>query len=82
MQRIAVWGMKCVSYDYGFESDLATKWKTLDHTTPYQSGRTKRLGTHKENHPAPGDSEDEEDVSGEEDDAYHDATGGVPSDQE
>ena len=36
--------MKCVSYDYEFESDLATKWNALDHSTTQRSGRTKRLG--------------------------------------
>ena len=25
--------MKCVSYDYEFESDLVTKWQALDHAT-------------------------------------------------
>ena len=30
MQRIVVWGMKCISYDYDFESNLATQWKELD----------------------------------------------------
>ena len=30
VQRIVVWGMKCVSYDYDFENDLVTKWKALD----------------------------------------------------
>lgn len=29
-QRIVVWGMKCVSYDHGFEVDLATKWQELE----------------------------------------------------
>jgi len=30
MQRIVVWGMKCISYDYDFESNLATQWEELD----------------------------------------------------
>jgi len=30
MQRIVVWGMKCILYDYDFESNLATQWEALD----------------------------------------------------
>jgi len=45
MQRIVVWGMKCVSYDYGFENDLATKWHALDRGTPQRSGGTKPSGS-------------------------------------
>jgi len=68
MQRIVVWGMKCVSYDYEFETDLATRWKALNHPAPEQSGRTKRSVTHKKNRrrqtrgrqrPIQDDSEDE-----------------------
>lgn len=34
--------MKCVSYDYDFESDLTTKWKALDRAAPQPSAGTKR----------------------------------------
>jgi len=62
--------MKCVSYDHDFESDLVTRWKALDHTTPQQSGGTKRSGTLRKNRrrqgkkqePVSDDSEDEEGV--------------------
>ena len=37
--------MKCVSYDYAFESDLATRWKALDRSTSQGSGGTKRSST-------------------------------------
>jgi len=37
--------MKCVSYDYGFENHLATKWKTLDNATPRESAGTKQPKT-------------------------------------
>jgi len=37
--------MKCVSYDYGFESDLATKWQALERATPQGSGGTKPSGS-------------------------------------
>lgn len=37
--------MKCVSYDYDFESDLTTKWKALDRATPQPSAGTKRSGS-------------------------------------
>lgn len=29
--------MKCVSYDYDFENDLATEWKALDSPAPQPS---------------------------------------------
>jgi len=59
--------MKCVSYDYDFESDLVTKWKALDRATPQQSGGTKHPGTRrkyrrrqkKKQDPTSDDSEDE-----------------------
>jgi len=70
MQRIVVWGMKCVSYDYGFESDLSTRWKALDHTSPQKSGSTKRPGPRRRyrrrqkgrQQSIPDDSEDEDGV--------------------
>ena len=49
MQKIVVWGMKCVSYDYNFESDLVAKWQALDLATPQGSGETKRSGTQGKN---------------------------------
>jgi len=39
MQRIVVWGMKCISYDYDFESNLATEWKALDRPAPQPKRR-------------------------------------------
>ena len=33
MQRIVVWGMKCVSYDYEFENNLVTEWEGLSDLT-------------------------------------------------
>ncbi|KAF9789675.1 hypothetical protein BJ322DRAFT_551667 [Thelephora terrestris] len=32
-EGIVVWGMKCVSYDYEFESDLSTKWQERHKST-------------------------------------------------
>jgi len=37
--------MKCVSYDYDFENDLATRWQALDRVTPQKSGGTKQSGS-------------------------------------
>ena len=61
MQRIVVWGMKCVSYDYEFESDLATKWKTLDRATPQSNTQQKSRGRPKKK-PTSDYSEDEGDT--------------------
>jgi len=44
--------MKCVSYEYEFESDLATKWRALDRVVPQQPGRTKQPNTQKKNRQA------------------------------
>ena len=42
MQRIVVWGMQCISYDYDFESNLATEWKALDRLAPQPKRRRGR----------------------------------------
>ena len=65
MQRIVVWGMKCVSYDYEFENDLATKWRALDRATPLESEGTKRSSATRRPRRKKWtvtDSEDEDDV--------------------
>jgi len=58
-QQIVVWGMKCISYDYDFESDLATKWKALDRPTPHPSGGKKRRYRRKQ--PSPTDDSEDDD---------------------
>lgn len=59
--------MKCVSYDYEFENNLATKWQELDHSTR----RTKSDGLRGRKIPG-SDSDipdDEYEEDGEEDEA-------------
>ena len=51
--------MKCISYDYEFESDLATKWKALDRPIPQPSGGKKRR--YRRIQPSPTDDSEDED---------------------